>query len=199
MSKISKIADQAGNSGFVRPIQLNKAGLNSLDVARLVSQGELVRLERGLYRDADRQTSEHDNLAIVAVKYPRAVFCLLTALRIHDLTTQSPHEIWIAIDVKARPPSITYPPLRIVRFSGDTLKEGNSPKSIDGSVQIMVTGIEKTIVDCFKFRNKIGLDIALEALHQAWQEKRINMDELWRLAKICRMHNIMRPYLESLI
>lgn len=188
----------AKKHGFVRAGELKKAGLHSAVLSKLVSQGRLIRLQQGLYALADRLASEHDNLAIIAIKYPHAVFCLLTALQIHGLTTQSPHEIWIAIDVKARPPALDYPPLHIVRFSGEALHEGNEQKSIDGIVQLVVTSVEKTIVDCFKFRNKIGLDIALEALHQAWQEKRINMDELWHCAKICRMHNVMRPYLESL-
>jgi predicted transcriptional regulator of viral defense system len=194
----SDILALARKSGLVRARELREAGLHSAALSKLVAKGQLIRLERGLYAPAGRSASEYDNLAIVAIKYPQAVFCLLTALRMHDLTTQSPHEIWVAVDVKARAPALDYPPLRIVRFSGDALHEGNEQKSLDGVAQLLVTSIEKTITDCFKFRNKIGLDIAIEALHQAWQEKRINMDELWRCAKICRVHNVMRPYLESL-
>jgi predicted transcriptional regulator of viral defense system len=185
-------------SGFVRARELKQAGLRSTELGKLVSQGELIRLERGVYTSAGRPVSEHDSIAVVAIKYPRAVFCLLTALRIHDLTTQSPHEVWVAIDIKARAPALDYPPLRIMRFSGAALHEGNEQRSMDGIVQLSVTSIEKTITDCFKFRNKIGVDIAIEALRQAWEEKRINMDKLWRCAQICRVHNVMRPYLEIL-
>lgn len=185
-------------SGFVRARELKQAGLRSTELGKLVSQGELIRLERGVYTSAGRPVSEHDSIAVVAIKYPRAVFCLLTALRIHYLTTQSPHEVWVAIDIKARAPALDYPPLRIMRFSGAALHEGNEQRSMDSIVQLSVTSIEKTITDCFKFRNKIGVDIAIEALRQAWEEKRINMDELWRCAQICRVHNVMRPYLEIL-
>jgi predicted transcriptional regulator of viral defense system len=185
-------------SGFVRARELKQAGLRSTELGKLVSQGELIRLERGVYTSAGRPVSEHDSIAVVAIKYPRAVFCLLTALRIHDLTTQSPHEVWVAIDIKARAPALDYPPIRIMRFSGAALHEGNEQRSMDGIVQLSVTSIEKTITDCFKFRNKIGVDIAIEALRQAWEEKRINMDKLWRCAQICRVHNVMRPYLEIL-
>lgn len=185
-------------SGFVRARELKQAGLRSTELGKLVSQGELIRLERGVYTSAGRPVSEHDSIAVVAIKYPRAVFCLLTALRIHDLTTQSPHEVWVAIDIKARAPALDYPPIRTMRFSGAALHEGNEQRSMDGIVQLSVTSIEKTITDCFKFRNKIGVDIAIEALRQAWEEKRINMDKLWRCAQICRVHNVMRPYLEIL-
>lgn len=198
MVHLPDILALAQKSGLIRARELKHAGLRSAELGKLVAEGRLVRLKRGLYAPAGRPSSEHDNLAIVAIKYPQVVFCLLTALRIHDLTTQSPHEIWVAVDVKARAPALDYPPLRVVRFSGDALHEGNEQKSPDGVAQLLVTSVEKTIVDCFKFRNKIGLDIAIEALHQAWQEKRISMDELWRCAKICRVHNVMRPYLESL-
>lgn len=185
-------------SSFVRARELKQAGLRSTELGKLVSQGELIRLERGVYTSAGRPVSEHDSIAVVAIKYPRAVFCLLTALRIHDLTTQSPHEVWVAIDIKARAPALDYPPIRTMRFSGAALHEGNEQRSMDGIVQLSVTSIEKTITDCFKFRNKIGVDIAIEALRQAWEEKRINMDKLWRCAQICRVHNVMRPYLEIL-
>jgi predicted transcriptional regulator of viral defense system len=128
-------------------------------------------------------------------KYPCSVFCLLTALQIHGITTQAPHEVWLAINNKAREPSIDYPPLRIARFSGAALTEGVEQKSIDGVVQIPVTSVAKTIADCFKYRNKIGLDVALEALKDAWRQKKVTMDELWEAAKVCRMTNVMRPYL----
>ena len=145
----------------------------------------------------DRPISEHTTLAEVASKHPDVLICLLSALRFHELTTQSPFEVWIAIPNKARAPKMEYPPLRIVRFSGAALTEGDETHTVEG-VTVRVTSVAKTVVDCFKFRNKIGLDVALEALRDAWNAKRVTMDDLWHYAKVCRMTNVMRPYLEAL-
>ena len=126
-----------------------------------------------------------------------SIVCLLSALRVHDLTTQSPFEVWLAIPNKARAPKMDYPPLRIVRFSGAALTDGIEEHRIDG-VTVRVTNVARTVADCFKFRNKIGLDVAMEALQEAWRAKRVSMDELWRYASLCRVANVMRPYMESL-
>ena len=158
----------------------------------------MLQLSRGLYTLPNRIVTEHSTLAEVAIKFPHSIFCLLTALQIHGLTTQSPHQVWLAVDVKARAPHMQYPPLKVVRFSGEALESGVQTKVIDEVVSICVTDIEKTIVDCFKYRNKIGIDIAIEALHEAWRSKRMSMDQVWEYAKICRVNNVMRPYLESL-
>jgi predicted transcriptional regulator of viral defense system len=128
---------------------------------------------------------------------PKGVVCLLSALRYHELTTQAPFEIWLAIENKAAKPKIDYPPLRIIRFSGAALTDGIEKYVVDG-VTIRVTSVEKTVADCFKYRNKIGLDVALEALREAWQAKRITSEGIWHYAKVCRVANVMRPYLESL-
>ncbi len=138
-----------------------------------------------------------DQLAQLAIKYPNVVFCLLTALQIHGLTTQNSHEVWVAIASKARAPIVSYPPLHLVRFSD--LGLAVEQKSIDGVVYVPVTSVAKTIADCFKFRNKIGLHIALEALRNAWKQKKVTIDELWESAQVCRVANVMRPYLESLV
>lgn len=183
--------------GLVRPRDLAPLGLPRVSLTRLVRQGRLVRLSRGLYALPDQQVSEHTALAEVARKVPQGIICLLSALRFHELTTQSPFEIWLAIPNKARAPTMDYPPLHIVRFSGAALTEGVEEHTVD-RVPIRVTGIAKTIADCFKYRNKIGLDVALEALHEAWQTKRVSMDDLWHYAQICRVGNVMRPYMESL-
>jgi predicted transcriptional regulator of viral defense system len=166
-------------------------------LTRLVRQGLLTRVGRGLYAHPDRTVSEHGSLAEVARKHPQAIVCLLSALRVHNLTTQSPFEVWLAIPNKARAPKLAYPPLRIVRFSGAALTEGLEDHQIDG-VTVRVTSVERTVADCFKFRNKIGLDVAMEALREAWMGKRVHMDELWRYAALCRVANVMRPYMESL-
>lgn len=199
MSTPTTILDLARTRGVVRTRDLENCGLHRTGLAALVRTGELQRLSRGLYALPGREPTEQASLAEVAIKYPRAVFCLLTALQIHGLTTQSPHQIWIAIDPKARAPSLAYPPLRVLRFSGDALTEGITQVPVDGVVQIPVTSVAKTIADCFKYRNKIGIDVALEALREAWTDKKVSMDELMEAARICRVTNVMCPYLESIV
>ena len=191
------ILDLAAEHELIRPRDLTERGLATVALTRLVRQGRLQRVGRGLYALPDRPVSEHNTLAEVARKHPQAIVCLLSALRFHDLTTQSPFEVWLAIPNKARAPKMDYPPLRIVRFSGEALNAGVEDHVIDG-VPVRVTSVARTVADCFKFRNKIGLDVALEALQEAWRAKRVSMDELWRYATLCRVTNVMRPYMESL-
>ena len=191
------ILDLATELGLIRPRDLTERGLPTVALTRLVRQGRLQRVGRGLYALPDRPVSEHNALAEVARKHPQAIVCLLSALRFHDLTTQSPFEVWLAIPNKARAPKMDYPPLRIVRFSGAALTHGLEDCVVDG-VPVRVTSVARTVADCFKFRNKIGLDVALEALQEAWRAKRASMDELWRYATLCRVANVMRPYMESL-
>ena len=192
-----QILQLATERGLIRPRDLAEYGLPRVALTRLVRQGLLHRVGRGLYAIPDRASSEHGSLAEVARKHPQVIVCLLTALRVHNLTTQSPFEVWLAIPNKARAPKIDFPPLRVVRFSGASLTDGIENIQIDG-VAVRVTNIARTVTDCFKFRNKIGLDVAMEALQEAWREKRISMDELWHYAAVCRVTNVMRPYMESL-
>ena len=187
----------AYEKGLIRASELAKSGASGAVLQQLLVTGQLIRVTRGLYAPANRTSSEMADLGVVAVKYPRLVFCLLSALQIHGLTTQSPHEIWVAVGQKARAPKLDFPPLRVIRM-GD-VNFGMTTVAVDGVVHIPVTNIAKTIADCFKFRNKIGLDIALEAMRDAWQQKKVTMDELWRAAEHCRVANVMRPYLESLV
>ena len=128
---------------------------------------------------------------------PNGIICLISALRFHDLTTQVPHEVWMAISEKARRPKVDYPPLRIVRFSGDSLDYGAVTQKVEG-VPIRVFDPAKTVADCFKYRNKIGLDVALEALRDCYRQRKATMDELWKAAKVCRVARVMQPYLESI-
>ncbi len=196
-SSNQNILDLAAERRLIRPRDLTERGLPTVALTRLVRQGRLQRVGRGLYALPDRPVSEHNTLAEVARKHPQAIVCLLSALRFHDLTTQSPFEVWLAIPNKARAPKMEYPPLRIVRFSGAALTRGVEDHVIDG-VPVRVTSVARTVADCFKFRNKIGLDVALESLQEAWRAKRASMDELWRYATLCRVANVMRPYMESL-
>lgn len=196
-SNYQQILTLASAQGLIRPRDLIAQGLPRVALTRLVRQGLLTRVARGLYARSDRTVSEHGTLAEVARKHPQAIVCLLSALRVHNLTAQSPFEVWLAIPNKARAPKLEYPPLRIMRFSGAALTEGIEDHQVDG-VTVRVTNVARTVADCFKFRNKIGLDVAMEALQEAWANKRISMDELWRYATLCRVANVMRPYMESL-
>ena len=182
--------------GMVRARELAQIGVAGETLQQLLRRGALVRIGRGLYVTPDRALTEHDQLAQLAIKHPRVVFCLLTALQIHGLTTQAPHEVWVAISLNARAPQVEYPPLRVVRLSDPDIQIEQI--SLDGVVRIPVTSAAKTVVDCFKFRNKIGLDVALEALKDAWRKKKVSMDDLWESAQLCRMTNVMRPYLACL-
>jgi predicted transcriptional regulator of viral defense system len=184
--------------GLMRTRDLESQGWNRVAIGSMVARGQLIRLGRGLYAPPEYMPSENSSVAQVAIKNPKAVICLLTALRLHGVTTQNPHEVWIAIDHKANAPKMDYPPLRIIRSTGDALSQGVEEMVVDEVVRVPVTVLAKTIADCFKFRNKIGLDVAIEALKEAWQAKRISMDELHYYAQICRVHNVMRPYMETL-
>jgi predicted transcriptional regulator of viral defense system len=196
-SLASRTLKLASQRGVVRARDLADRDIPAVILTRLVKSGQLTRLSRGVYTLPTRRLSEHHQLAEIATRSPTAVFCLLTALRFHDLTTQNPHELWIALPNKSRSPRIAYPPLRTVRYSGVALTRGIETHTVDG-VQVRVYSIAKTVADCFKFRNKIGLDVALEALRECRRGKRTTSDELWRYAKACRVANVMRPYLESI-
>ena len=187
----------ARESGLLRASMLTSHAIPRVALTRAVRNGQLERLSRGLYDLPDRPVSAHTTLAEAARRVPRGVICLLSALTYHELTTQAPFEVWLAIDNKARAPSLEYLPLRLMRFSGPALTEGVETCTID-DVPVRITSVAKTVADCFKFRNKIGLDVALEALRDAWYGKRATSDEIWHYAKIDRVANIMLPYMESL-
>jgi predicted transcriptional regulator of viral defense system len=197
LNSAEKLVDLAKSRGLIRPSDLEAHCIPRVSLTRAVRRGELERLGRGVYGLPGRNVSAEGTLAEVAIRVPKGVVCLLSALRFHGLTTQAPFQTWLAIANKAAAPKFDYPPLRIVRYSGEALSEGVEEHVVDG-VTVRVTGVAKTVADCFKYRNKIGLDVALEALREAWQEKRMGSDEIWRFAKICRVANVMRPYLESL-
>ena len=192
-----KLLELVRAQGLLRPHDLAPLGIPRVALTRAVRRGQLERIGRGLYGLTERPVSAHGTLAEVARRVPKGVVCLLSALRFHGLTTQAPFEVWLAIDNKAATPKLDYPPLRLVRFSGAALTEGVEEHVVDG-VTVCVTGVAKTVTDCFKYRNKIGLDVALEALREAWSAKRMTSDQIWHYAKIDRVANVMRPYLESL-
>jgi predicted transcriptional regulator of viral defense system len=182
------------------PIQrmrdLESLGLSRPRVRSLVDQGILEKASRGLYIVRSAGVTENRTLAEVGKRVPHGVICLLSALRFHDLTTQSPHEVWIALERSAWSPKLEHLNLRIVRFSGNAFEEGHQEHIIEG-VPVQITSPAKTIADCFKYRNKIGLDVALEALREVRRKRLCTMGELMRFARICRVANVMKPYLES--
>jgi len=192
-----RLLELARQKGVLRPCDLEQSGIPRIYLTRLTASGHLEKTGRGLYRIAGHPLSEDEGLVSVAVKVPQAVFCLLTALQFHELTTQLPRQIWIAMPRGSHTPRIDYPPLKMVQFSGDAYTQGIEVHRRDHA-EIRVYSVEKTLVDCFKHRNKIGLDVALEALKEARASRKISVDALWRYAKIERVANTLRPYLEAL-
>lgn len=184
-------------SSLLRSSDLEACGIWRATLGKLVKAGAITRVGRGLYTLPDGEIGENHTLAEVAKRAPKGIVCLLSALRFHGLTTQQPHEVWLAIDGKARAPQMDHLSIRIVRSSGEALQAGREEHLIEG-VKVNIYCPAKTVADCFKFRNKIGLEVALEALKETWREKRCSMDELMNYARICRVANVMRPYLESL-
>jgi len=193
----SMIESAFKTSSILRTRDLEAYGIWRANLRDYVEQGVLTRVGRGLYTLVGVEAGENHSLAEVGKRVPQGTVCLLSALRFHGLTTQQPHETWLALDGKARSPKTDSLALRIVRFTGSALSEGREEHIIEG-VPVKIYNLAKTVADCFKFRNKIGLDVALEALRETWRARRCGMSELMRYARVCRVANVMRPYLESL-
>ncbi|EZP56621.1 type IV toxin-antitoxin system AbiEi family antitoxin domain-containing protein [Delftia sp. RIT313] len=186
----------AASMSLLRARDVAALSLPTIILSRLVRDGRLKRVGRGVYSLPDRPLSEHTSLAEAALRVPRGVICLLSALRVHGLGTQAPHQVWLAIPQNSPTPRVEHPSLRPVRMSGPALSEGVQSMRIDG-LDVPVFNVAKTIADCFKYRNKIGIDVALEALRDGWERRKVSMDELSHYADIDRVSNVMRPYLES--
>lgn len=189
---------ELAQQGLLRVCDLTSRGLHPEYLRRLYQKGLVRREGRGLYIAANAEISVHYGLAQVAKRIPHGVICLLSALSFHEIGTQLPHQVWIAIDRRAAKPKIQFPPLRVMRFSGAALTEGVETYRIEG-VPVQIFNPAKTVADCFKYRNKIGLDIALEALKECIRDRRTTMDDLWHFAQVCRMTNVMRPYMEAMV
>lgn len=184
-------------SGIVRASDLASQGVHPMTLRRLVERGEIEREGRGLYRLAGTEVSEHYSLLQAARRVPNGVICLLSALRFHGLTTQKPFEVWMAIERKTRRPAVDAPPLRVHYFSGEAFTAGAEEHLIEG-VKLRVYNPAKTVADCFKFRYKIGVDVALEALRDTLGKRKATADEIWHYAGICRVARVIYPYLEAL-
>jgi predicted transcriptional regulator of viral defense system len=187
----------AAEHQIVRTRDARALGIPSNYLGRLVDKGFLKQVRRGLYASPTFSETENTTLVEAASQLPKGVVCLLSALRFHDFTTQSPQEVWMAIGQKSWAPKNSSISIRLVRMSGQSLTFGAKEYKIAGTM-VHVFSPAKTVADCFKFRNKIGLDVALKALRESQRRKKVSMDELWAAAKICRVANVMRPYMESL-
>jgi len=198
-SKAQQLRHKVKYIGILHARDLKAQGIPREYLWQLQQKGLLERAGRGIYRQPDREVTENHSLVEAAQRVPRGVICLLSALRFHDLTTQSPFEVWVAIDRKAHRPNSSrddhMTPLNIVRFSGEALAKGVEEHKIEGVI-VKIYSPAKTVADCFKYRNKIGVDVAVEALRDCWEKRRARADELWHYAKICRVANVMRPYME---
>jgi predicted transcriptional regulator of viral defense system len=191
-----KVLQLVRRNGWLRASDLADAGVPRVMLTRMAASGLLERAARGLYRLPDSGSSEHEGLVTVASKVPQAVVCLLSALQFHGLTTQLPWQVWIAMPRGSHVPRLEYPPIRMVQFTGEAYTQGIETHERDG-VKLHVYSVAKTVADCFKHRNKIGMDVALEALKDARAQGRASFDDLWRCAKVCRVSNVMRPYMEA--
>ena len=182
---------------LLRAREVTEHGLPTIALTRLVQAGKLERVARGLYGLPGAKTSEHRSLAEVSARVPKGVVCLLSALRVHEIGTQAPFEVWIAIPQHMVTPRLDQPAIRVVRMSDGALADGVERLRIDG-VDVPVFNAARTVVDCFRFRNKIGLDVALEALRDGWRQRKFTMDDLWLHATRGRVANVMRPYIEAI-
>lgn len=197
MTEAERTLDLVKRLGLVRPKDLNQHGIPVIYLRRLLHRGELVQPARGVYAVAGHEPTLHHSLAMVSKRIPRGVVCLLSALAYHEIGTQLPSVVWLAIDQRSRPLVTTDLPAKIVRFGAQSLVEGVEEHSVEG-VTMRITNPAKTVADCFKFRNKVGLDIAMEALRDAWRKRKVTMAELDRFAATNRVTHVMRPYLEML-
>ena len=196
-TQAQRALDSARQRGMLRSSDFVGAGASRVTLTRLTASGQLEKVGRGLYRVPQTPMSADESLVVIALRVPQAVFCLLTALQFHGLTTQLPRQVWLAMPRGSHAPRIDYPPFRMVQYSGAAYAEGIEVFERD-QVMLRVYGVAKTVADCFKHRSAIGLDVALEALKEVRAGQRASADDLWRFAKICRVANVMRPYLEAI-
>lgn len=183
---------------IVRARELAQMGISPTHLQRLFEQGELARPARGIYTLPHSALDENESLSEVALKVPRGVVCLLSALQFHQIGTQSPHKVWLALPTRTYQPILDWPPLRIVQMAPALLKDGVEEHQLNG-VTVRITNPARTVVDCFRFRNKIGLDVALEAAREGWRDRRYTMTQIAYYQRLCRVTSVMRPYMEAIV
>jgi len=196
-TQVQTIERLALKQGSLRARDLKARGLPSVYLGRLVRQGRLVRRARGVYAPAQQEISGTHDWELACLRLPNGVLCLLSALAYHRIGTQNPAEVWMAIDVKAWRPRAGYPRLRIVRFSGPALSHGIVRVRV-GRTTLRIYDPAKTVADCFKYRHKIGLEVAVEALREGWRAKKFTLEQLAEAARVCRVRHVIQPYLEML-
>jgi len=197
-TKINRLRELARQIGILHARDLTPLGIPQRYLTRLCAEGFLVKTSHGLYMTSSGPETVHIGLAQVAKAIPKSVVCLLSALRFHEIGTQAPHQVWIAMNRRSARPHMTRPKIQVVRFSGESLTAGIEEHDIAG-VRVCIYNPAKTVADCFKYRNKIGLDVALEALREVVRERKCTVDDLWRYANICRVSKVMRPYMEAIV
>ena len=186
------------HGGILRTAEALRAGIHPHTLYAMRDAGTLERISWGVYRLAERPPLGNPDLVTVAKRVPNGVICLISALAFHDLTTQIPHEVHLALPRGAEEPRLDFPPIRTFRFTGKSFTEGIEIHRLDG-VPVRIYSPEKTLADCFKFRNKIGLDTVIEALRFYRERRKIKVEELMRLASVCRVQKVIRPYIEALL
>jgi predicted transcriptional regulator of viral defense system len=196
-TKRDQLLELADEKGVFRTQDAEERGIHRQYLSRLVNDGELIRIGRGLYERPGQDVTAHHSLAVAAKRVPKGTICLLSALQFHDLTTQNPFDVWMAIGHKDREPSVDAVSLRTVRMSGEAHTEGVADHDVEG-VSVPIYTPAKTVADCFKFRNKIGLDVAIEALRD-YVENGGSVDDLWHYADVCRVQTVIRPYVEAVV
>jgi len=184
--------------GLLRTSAALRAGIHPRILYDMRDHGVVEQLSRGLYRLADLPALSSPDLVTVALKVPTGVICLISALAYHEITTQIPHEVHVTLPRGTEPPRLKHPPLRVFWFTGRSFTEGIETHKVD-SIGLRVYSPEKTLADCFKYRNKLGLDTVLEALRLYRSRRRPNVDDLMKFARICRVEKVMRPYLQALL
>jgi predicted transcriptional regulator of viral defense system len=192
-----KVLELVAAMGILRPRDLRAGNLSVAYLQRLVAKGRLVKLGRGQYALPDREPTGNDMLAMTAKRYPGAIVCLLTALRFHELTTQSPRAIWLAVEGSKLAPADTPTAIQVIRLSSRAFHEGIQVHEL-GRVPVRIYEPAKTVADCFRFRHRVGLDVALEALRECLRQRRATPAMIWSYAEICRVRTIIKPYLEAL-
>lgn len=196
--QLSRVLKLVKKHGILRPRDLDVHGIPREYLRQLYAMGELDRTGRGMYVLSNSDVTENHSFAQAAKRIPKGVISLLSALRFHELTTQLPFEVWMMLEVKAWTPKVDNPRIRFMRASGKAFAEGIETHHIEG-IQVQIYNPAKTVADCFKYRNKVGLDVAIEALRDCIKQRKATMDQLWKYAVICRVTNIIRPYMEAMV
>ncbi len=199
MKKRKHIQEILSEEGVIRAKELVRHDISPEYLNHLADEGMVERLARGVYASPDYEATEHFDLVIVQKRVPQGVFCLLTALSFHDLTTQIPSDVYLAVERGQHKPQLEWPPLNVFHISESQFDAGIEEYQLESGPTLRVYSPARTVADCFKFRNRIGLDVAIEALHDCWDQQQATVDEIMKYAEVCRVKNVIRPYLQAIV